>query len=573
MIWNPRAKVVEARQGVVLLAVLVVLVLLSLAAYQFSELMMAEYKASDSYVRSAQAKALADSGVHFLAAMLSNPDALNNTLGGNPYDNAGAFQGVIVDANAKPRLLGRFSVLSSFDPDDPASNNGQGFRFGVSDECGKINLNALMQLDSSGKVLHDMLLNLPNMTEDVANSILDWIDPDDDERTNGAENQYYQSLSPGYRCKNGPLDSLEELLLVKGVTPQLLFGNDINRNGILDPDEDDGTGTLDRGWAAYLTVYSREKNVDSQGNPRIYINSKDLNQLATDLSNALSDDLTNYILAYRQYGGSPTSTGGGAGPTGGSGSGTKTGTTSTPAKTSSPPASTSKASSPVGDEDADDKSSGSKNTSSSGGSSSGSSGGKLSRNSINLKNNNPKSIASLYELINSQVSIPNPSNPQTPPTIYPSPLNDPSALKQLLPLLLDKCTTSKNQEILGRINVNTASRTVLTSLPGLSDTDAQSILDHRPSPSAAETPDPIFQTPTWLITEANLKPETLKSLDRYVTTQTQVYRAQVVGYFDAGGPSARFEVIIDTNQGFPRVVYQRELSELGKGFNLTAPNP
>ena len=69
------------------------------------------------------------------------------------------------------------------------------------------------------------------------------------------------TLDQPYRCKNGPLDSIEELLLVKGVTMGLLFGNDRNRNGVLDPDEDDGSGVLDRGWAAYLTIHSREQNV------------------------------------------------------------------------------------------------------------------------------------------------------------------------------------------------------------------------------------------------------------------------------------------------------------------------
>ena len=51
-------------------------------------------------------------------------------------------------------------------------------------------------------------------------------------RTNGAKESYYSGLTPPYHCKNGPLDSLEEMLLIKGVTPQLLFGNDKNRNGV-----------------------------------------------------------------------------------------------------------------------------------------------------------------------------------------------------------------------------------------------------------------------------------------------------------------------------------------------------
>ena len=93
---------------------------------------------------------------------------------------------------------------------------------------------------------------------------------------------------------------------------------------------------------------------------------------------------------------------------------------------------------------------------------------------------------------------------------------------------------------------------------------------HRPSPSSTDAPDPIFRTPAWLITEANLSPKTLQTLDRYITARTQVYRVQVVGYFDSGGPSARVEVVIDTNQGNPRIVYYRDLTELGKGFDQAA---
>src|SRR5579885_1365908 len=75
------------RRGVVLLSVLVVLVLLSLAAYQYSELMVAESRAADSYSRSAQAHGFAESGVWYAAALLSNPDEVATTLNGNPYNN------------------------------------------------------------------------------------------------------------------------------------------------------------------------------------------------------------------------------------------------------------------------------------------------------------------------------------------------------------------------------------------------------------------------------------------------------------------------------------------------------
>ena len=54
---------------------------------------------------------------------------------------------------------------------------------------------------------------------------------------------------------------------MRGVTPQLLFGNDLNHNGTIDPEEGAEGGPVDQGWSAYLTVYSRERNIDSDGNP------------------------------------------------------------------------------------------------------------------------------------------------------------------------------------------------------------------------------------------------------------------------------------------------------------------
>jgi len=58
----------------------------------------------------------------------------------------------------------------------------------------------------------------------VVDSIQDWIDQDTAPRIAGAEDDYYQGLSPPYHCKNAPMDNLAELLLVKGVTPEMYWG-------------------------------------------------------------------------------------------------------------------------------------------------------------------------------------------------------------------------------------------------------------------------------------------------------------------------------------------------------------
>jgi type II secretory pathway component PulK len=160
-----------------------------------------------------------------------------------------------------------------------------------------------------------------------------------------------------------------------------------------------------------------------------------------------------------------------------------------------------------------------------------------------------------------------------PKVKYPSPLNDPGKRRESLPLLLDKFTTSRSQEIPGRINVNTAPYAVLAGLPGLNDSDVQNIIARRPRPGDASSSELIYKTPAWLVTEANLAPSKVQAIDRYVTARTQVYRVQTVGYLDQGGPSARLEAVIDANQGYPRILYRRDLSEFGKGFQTQTPAP
>lgn len=574
-----------------LVAVLVVVSLLALAAYQYADLMASEYKAADSLARAAETRAAAASGVYYTAALLADKSSFTGTLASNPYDNEGTFHGIALGDRTDGRAPAKFSVIAPLGPDEGAAD-ASSFRYGVTDESGKINLNILLQLDPSGTVAHDILMKLPNMTEDVADAIIDWIDPDDEPRANGAESSYYTGMSPSYRCKNGPLDSLEELLLVRGVTPELLFGTDRNRNGAPDPDEGDGsTGTPgDRGWSAYLTVYSRERNVDADGNPRIYLNDKDTATLYTKLQDAFNGDTTlaDFIMAYRMlgaYSGPMTSTGGASVTTttsgGASGSTGKTGSSSSGA----------------------------------GGAGGGGAGGggspgqmqiptqviispnPITSQQFNMNGKARQSIPSLFALVNAKVAVTKQGsiemtqvrsttggsprggggstsvstttrvNP-TVSTVYNSPLADQSKLAQLLPVLLDKCTTRKDAELPARINVNTAPAAVLAALPGLADTDIQQIQSRRPPPGDPSWADPTFQTPAWLLTEAQLTPTKLQALERYVTATTAVYRVQSVGYLQGAGPVARIEAVIDTNDGKPRIVYWRDLSQLGKGFEI-----
>jgi general secretion pathway protein K len=96
------------------------------------------------------------------------------------------------------------------------------FRVRLVDESGKININRV-----NDETLRRIFTNLgldEVRRDTLVDSIMDWRDADDLHRTNGAENDYYASLSPAYSAKNGPLDSVEDLLWIKGMTPELFFG-------------------------------------------------------------------------------------------------------------------------------------------------------------------------------------------------------------------------------------------------------------------------------------------------------------------------------------------------------------
>jgi len=103
----------------------------------------------------------------------------------------------------------------------PAPFGRVGYELMIGNESGKVNLN------QAGPELLMMMLNGFEMEdadrEIIVDSIQDWRDEDDLHRVNGAETDYYKSLRPPYEAKNGPFDSVEELLLVKGVTPELFY--------------------------------------------------------------------------------------------------------------------------------------------------------------------------------------------------------------------------------------------------------------------------------------------------------------------------------------------------------------
>ncbi|MCI0378723.1 MAG: general secretion pathway protein GspK, partial [Gemmataceae bacterium] len=316
-------------------------------------------------------------------------------------------------------------------------------------------------------------------------------------------------------------------LLVRGINFGLLFGNDLNRNGVQDPNEPTGETGFDRGWSAYLTIYSREQNLDLEGLVPTFINiDAEPGVLYETLAPKLGDDLTKFIILYRQYGPSNTS-------------GKQQSLAATIAALLSGGTST--------------KSTSNQNTVA----------GDLASFEPDLTKKLSKKVASSFDLINAYVTVPS-KEPKGPSIILISPLYDAGMRRELLPMLFAYSSIFAETEIPARINILTAPREVLMTLPELTAADVETILAFRPNLANGESVPEIYQTPAWLVTDAGLNPQTVSKWEKYITTRSQVYRVQSVGFFDGKGPTARVEAVIDVNAGRPRILAYRDLTELGR---------
>ncbi len=142
----------------------------------------------------------------------------------------------------------------------------RGEELGPADAHARLNINLLSP--------EQLLAIDPIMLEDVVAGTLDWIDDDDETLPLGAEVGVYQSLPHPYEPRNGPMRTIRELEMVVGTYPLEVRGEDWNQNGLLDPNEDDGTasfppdnadGRLDAGWSGVLTADSIDGGLTVSG--------------------------------------------------------------------------------------------------------------------------------------------------------------------------------------------------------------------------------------------------------------------------------------------------------------------
>jgi general secretion pathway protein K len=204
--------ILSQQRGIALLLVLWVLTILMVIVFSFSYLARTESFSSRAFKEGWENKFLAEAGIE--RAIME-----------------------LFYRKQNPQNLGEEGQESwRVDGTEQSGALGEGYyRVRLVDESGKIDLNLAPEA-----ILRSLItsLNLPSEDKDllvntIVDSILDWRDPDDLHRLNGAESDYYQSLPHPYKAKNGNFDTVEELILVKGVTPEILYGND-QKPGLID---------------------------------------------------------------------------------------------------------------------------------------------------------------------------------------------------------------------------------------------------------------------------------------------------------------------------------------------------
>ncbi len=499
------------RHGSILLLVLVAIMIMSLATGTYLVLMHNEHVATRYSGHHQQMRLLTESGIEYLRVFLSQSNS-NISLQGGWYDNPNKMQSILVADDALADFRGCFTVLAP----DVVQGYYSSARYGLENESTKLNLNTLVSKSSGGEgddqkdESRERLLALPGMTEQVADSILDWLDEDDSPREFGAEESYYLDLPSAYEPRNGPMTSLDELLLVQGVTSELLYGLDSNRNFIVDANEvargalemvDNFNGQMDRGWSAYLTLHSMERLETPDGERKINVNSGNLKRLYNDLVTALDEPSAKFIIAYRQYGA-------------------------------------------AGD---------------------GAAGRKVDADSLDIDFDKKaeNEIESLLDLVGAQLSVQ--KDEKSPAEIVESPWEDESATyRQSFLELLDQVSTERGRRVAGRVNINLATRAVLMSVPGMTEEFADQIVSRRET--EVDLVADYQRHAVWILADGIVSREEMQELDPYMTTGGDVFSCQVVGYFEAALPRARAEVILDSSGRRTRISAWQDLGELGPGF-------
>ena len=422
-----------SNRGSVLIIVLwVTFGLVSMALY-FANSMAMELRAADNRTAGLAADQAIAGAARYVGSVLT-AYATNGVV-----PNLSEYQAEAVPiGDAHFWIIGRDNSLTPAHPDRVS--------FGLVDEAAKLNLNT-----ASTNVLN----GLPRLTTDLTAAILDW------RSTNGsgASQIHYAMQTPSYQCKQAPFETLDELRLVYGTSLNILAGDDVNRNGILDRNEKSDTGISQAapGLFEYVSLYSREPNLHSDGTLRTNVNTQAPLRalLQSRFGTARAAQILNR-LGFRQTSGR------------------------------------------------------------------------------------------------------NPAPPPTFRSLLQFYVRSGMTADEFAQIYHD-ATVSSASYTRGRVNINTASATVLACLPGLDAGTAQQVINYR-----QQNPNNRGSI-AWIVDALGASSAAIQTLQAgdYITTQSYQFTADIAAVGQYGRGYRRVKFVFDISQGTLQIVYRQDLSRLG----------
>jgi DNA uptake protein ComE-like DNA-binding protein len=256
---NSKIMPAERRESasVLIIVLWIAIGLVSIALY-FANSMTYELRASDNRASGLATEQAIEGAARYVSYVLATY-ATNGTV---PATNLYVRAAVPV-GDARFWLIGR----------DPSGTPADEPYFALIDEGAKLNLNSANT---------NVLSYLPNMTTDFAQAIVDW------RSTNSSGTYALDYAQMGYVEKEAPFETVDELRLVYGATMDLLAGDDLNGNGVLDANETNSTGSsgVNYGLLEYTTVSTREPNFQAGGTTLTNVNTASREDLQSLFENA-----------------------------------------------------------------------------------------------------------------------------------------------------------------------------------------------------------------------------------------------------------------------------------------------
>jgi len=214
----------QGLEGIALIIVLICITVLSILAAAFAYQMKVETKLAMNSNSENELTFIGYSGVEyarwFLAQSARCPyTALNQKWAGGPGGDCETNGPIAEVSLTEPYQIGhgQFTVVQ------------------VTDLERRVNINRLV-LEADPPTRQQILEKAFQLIgadngefSSLANSIIDWIDYDNNPGTGGAENETYQGRNPPYYARNRPIDDLSDLLLVKGITYEMYAGGEVSK--------------------------------------------------------------------------------------------------------------------------------------------------------------------------------------------------------------------------------------------------------------------------------------------------------------------------------------------------------